>query len=179
MVRTVEPKQAARIDRYDPQELLRLHHQMVLIRRFEETVNEMYTRAKIGGYCHLNIGEEGAIVGSISALEQRDYQGVEVYTRKCIALYEAEARKQQARLSDFAPKEEATNYWALNDVGTAYFVLGQALTAQGRTAEAAQAHQTVIEQFEFAQAWDPQGWFWKVAVASRGELNKLRARGSP
>lgn len=73
MVRTVEPQPAASVDKYDPKELLRLHHQMVLIRRFEEKVTEMYTRAKIGGYCHLNIGEEGAVVGSISALSDRDY----------------------------------------------------------------------------------------------------------
>ena len=74
MLRAVEPlKQTVPLADYDPEGLLRFHHQMVLIRRFEEKVNEMYTRAKIGGYCHLNIGEEGSIVGSIGALEERDY----------------------------------------------------------------------------------------------------------
>jgi pyruvate dehydrogenase E1 component alpha subunit len=33
----------------------------------------MYLRAKIGGYCHLNLGEEATVVGSISALEPGDY----------------------------------------------------------------------------------------------------------
>jgi pyruvate dehydrogenase E1 component alpha subunit len=46
---------------------------MVLIRRFEEKAFEMYTRAKIGGYCHLNIGEEAAIVGAVSAMEPDDW----------------------------------------------------------------------------------------------------------
>ena len=46
---------------------------MVLIRRFEEKTGEMYTRAKIGGYCHLNLGEEATIVGVTSALEPSDY----------------------------------------------------------------------------------------------------------
>jgi pyruvate dehydrogenase E1 component alpha subunit len=46
---------------------------MVLIRRFEERTGEMYTRAKIGGYCHLNLGEEATIVGLMAALEPRDY----------------------------------------------------------------------------------------------------------
>ena len=45
---------------------------MVLIRRFEEQTGEMYTRAKIGGYCHLNLGEEATIVGVMSALND-DY----------------------------------------------------------------------------------------------------------
>src|SRR6266566_2630066 len=34
--------------------LLGLHRQMQLIRRFEERAQEQYTKAKIGGYCHLN-----------------------------------------------------------------------------------------------------------------------------
>jgi pyruvate dehydrogenase E1 component alpha subunit len=53
--------------------LIDFYRQMVLIRRFEEKTGEMYTRAKIGGYCHLNLGEEATIVGVTSALEQRDY----------------------------------------------------------------------------------------------------------
>src|SRR5450756_2256496 len=49
------------------------YRQMVLIRRFEERAGEMYTRAKIGGYCHLNLGEEATVVGLMSAMEPRDY----------------------------------------------------------------------------------------------------------
>ena len=55
------------------EELVRLYREMMLIRRFEERVGEMYTRARIGGYTHLNIGEEAAIVGSLSALRPDDY----------------------------------------------------------------------------------------------------------
>lgn len=54
-------------------QLLRWYEQMLLIRRFEETAAEMYTRAKIGGYLHLNIGEEATVVGSIDALQPKDY----------------------------------------------------------------------------------------------------------
>jgi len=46
---------------------------MVLIRRFEEKCAEMYALAKIGGFCHLYIGEEAVAVGAISALEPDDY----------------------------------------------------------------------------------------------------------
>src|SRR5256886_6646097 len=42
--------------------LLGIHRQMQLIRRFEERAQEQYTKAKIGGYCHLNIGEEATVV---------------------------------------------------------------------------------------------------------------------
>jgi dihydrolipoamide dehydrogenase len=53
--------------------LLRLHRQMQLIRRFEERAQEQYTKAKIGGYCHLNIGEEATVVGGIVPLKPTDY----------------------------------------------------------------------------------------------------------
>ncbi|MCX6024171.1 MAG: thiamine pyrophosphate-dependent enzyme, partial [Chloroflexi bacterium] len=61
------------ISTYGRDELLRMHYQMLLVRRFEERVGEMYLRAKIGGYCHLNLGEEAAVVGSTAALENTDY----------------------------------------------------------------------------------------------------------
>jgi len=53
--------------------LLGLHRQMQLIRRFEERAQEQYTKAKIGGYCHLNIGEEATVVGGILALGANDW----------------------------------------------------------------------------------------------------------
>jgi pyruvate dehydrogenase E1 component alpha subunit len=46
---------------------------MLLIRRFEERAEEQYTRARIGGYLHLAIGEEATVVGAIAALGRDDY----------------------------------------------------------------------------------------------------------
>lgn len=57
----------------DPEQLRTYYYQMVLLRRFEERTNEMYVKAKIGGYCHLNIGEEATIVGLMAALKPEDY----------------------------------------------------------------------------------------------------------
>src|SRR2546429_9492455 len=57
----------------DKAALLKLYREMLLIRRFEEKTAEMYQAAKIGGFCHLNIGEEATIVGTISALRPKDY----------------------------------------------------------------------------------------------------------
>jgi len=57
----------------DKPTLLRLYREMLLVRRFEEKTAEMYQAAKIGGFCHLNIGEEATIVGTISSLRPDDY----------------------------------------------------------------------------------------------------------
>lgn len=53
--------------------LLGYYRQMVLIRSFEMRASEMYQRARIGGYCHLNLGEEATVVGLMAAMEPRDY----------------------------------------------------------------------------------------------------------
>ena len=46
---------------------------MLLIRRFEEKTAEAYALGKIGGFCHLYIGQEAVAVGSLSALRDDDY----------------------------------------------------------------------------------------------------------
>ena len=56
-----------------PDVLRGYYSQMVLIRHFELRAAEMYTKARIGGYCHLNLGEEATVVGLMAALEPRDY----------------------------------------------------------------------------------------------------------
>ncbi|GAB4210059.1 MAG: pyruvate dehydrogenase (acetyl-transferring) E1 component subunit alpha [Roseiflexaceae bacterium] len=57
----------------DPEVLRDYYYQMLFLRRFEERAGEMYTKAKIGGYCHLNLGEEATIVGLMAALKPEDY----------------------------------------------------------------------------------------------------------
>jgi pyruvate dehydrogenase E1 component alpha subunit len=47
--------------------------QMRLIRHFEEKAGEAYSLGKIGGFCHLYIGQEAVAVGSIAALRPDDY----------------------------------------------------------------------------------------------------------
>jgi len=54
-------------------ELRGFYERMSLVRTFELRASEMYARAKIGGYCHLNLGEEATVVGLAAALEDRDY----------------------------------------------------------------------------------------------------------
>ncbi len=46
---------------------------MLLIRRFEEKSAEVYVAGKIGGFCHLYIGQEAVGVGAISAIRKDDY----------------------------------------------------------------------------------------------------------
>ena len=52
------------------QELLR---SMLLQRRFEERCAEAYALGKIGGFCHLYIGQEAVSTGTLSMLRPDDY----------------------------------------------------------------------------------------------------------
>ena len=52
---------------------LTMLRQMLLIRRFEEKAAEAYALGKIGGFCHLYIGQEAVAVGSLSAVREDDY----------------------------------------------------------------------------------------------------------
>ena len=54
-------------------QLIELYRQMLLIRRFEEKSAEVYVAGKIGGFCHLYIGQEAVGVGTISAIRKDDY----------------------------------------------------------------------------------------------------------
>jgi pyruvate dehydrogenase E1 component alpha subunit len=53
--------------------LRRIMHDMLLGRRFEEKAAEAYALGKIGGFCHLYIGQEAVAVGAIHALREDDY----------------------------------------------------------------------------------------------------------
>ena len=66
-------EQKDRLESLDPETLIGLLYQMLLIRRFEEKCAEAYSLGKIGGFCHLYIGQEAVAVGAISALRPDDY----------------------------------------------------------------------------------------------------------
>lgn len=59
---------------YKREFLLLLLKRMLLIRRFEEKAAQMYGLQKIGGFCHLYIGQEASGVGAVTALDlTKDY----------------------------------------------------------------------------------------------------------
>lgn len=107
------------------------------------------------------------------ALRQKDYAGARQAARRCQELYRAQAETMQKALATLPGKESSPQQWALNDVGTCTYILGQAAEAENRREEAMTAYREVIEHYLFAQCWDPQGWYWQVAVAARERLTAL------
>ena len=58
------------VEQRDEVEMLSL---MLLTRRFEERASQQYQAQKIGGFCHLYIGQEAVVVGAIAAVRPDDY----------------------------------------------------------------------------------------------------------
>jgi hypothetical protein len=67
-------------------------------------------------------------------------------------------------LIDYNGEKKAQNaifsYWALNDVGACYFILGKIFDEKGDYSNAANAFQQISDHYSLAQVWDPKGWFW-------------------
>jgi pyruvate dehydrogenase E1 component alpha subunit len=70
---SVKQEQKNRVDDIDEKTLIELYRQMLLVRRFEEKAAEAYSMGKIGGFCHLYIGQEAVAIGAISAIRTDDY----------------------------------------------------------------------------------------------------------
>jgi pyruvate dehydrogenase E1 component alpha subunit len=66
-------RQKHRLSTLTRDQLIEIYRQMILIRRFEEKSAEAYVAGKIGGFCHLYIGQEACGVGTIAAINKDDY----------------------------------------------------------------------------------------------------------
>ncbi|MEO8448151.1 MAG: pyruvate dehydrogenase (acetyl-transferring) E1 component subunit alpha [Gemmatimonadota bacterium] len=73
MATTAAPKPPTKVDAATAELHRRYLRQMLLIRRFEEKAGEAYSLGKIGGFCHLYIGQEAVAVGALAALRPDDY----------------------------------------------------------------------------------------------------------
>src|SRR2546430_4069204 len=61
------------MQRFEQRDEVEMLGMMVLIRRFEERASQQYQAQKIGGFCHLYIGQEAVVVGAVAAVRDDDY----------------------------------------------------------------------------------------------------------
>ncbi len=124
-------------------------------------------------YDFTNESSGALIAKSWEALNKKDEQAVIAYTSRCIELYKDEAKDQQAKLSDFAPSGSETDYEALNNIAVSYFIRGEFYKHKKDWKESRKNYKNVIDNFYFAQCWDPRGWWWKPSEISEGEIEKI------
>ena len=71
MTTTLDPSKTK--SELEIEQWLHMYRGMVMIRLFEEQVNDLYTRALMPGLAHLSIGEEAVAVGVCESLNADDY----------------------------------------------------------------------------------------------------------
>jgi beta-glucuronidase len=127
--------------------------------------------------------QEGAAVPSQelvrrawAASSQGDMVRLAGIVQQCLNLYKEAAVLQQSQLGGFPARGEEEKYQELNDVATCLFIQAEALMKNGRTEEAVVIFQQVIDEFKWAQAWDPRGWYWSVAQKSQASIDKLTGK---
>ncbi|MEW5894726.1 MAG: tetratricopeptide repeat protein [Candidatus Omnitrophota bacterium] len=109
------------------------------------------------------------------SLQENDVEAVKAYVAKNLELYEEKAKEMQGSLTEYPweSNEKIFEYWALNDVGTSLFILGEAYRKAGEVEKAKEAYQRLVNEFYYAQCWDNGGWFWKPAEAAQGKVAEL------
>lgn len=95
---------------------------------------------------------------------------------QCFELYHQKAKELQSQLTGFPVRGEESKYQELDDMATCLFIKAEALMNNGRAEEAKELFAKIINDYKWAQAWDPRGWFWSVAEKSQASLDMLAGK---
>lgn len=115
----------------------------------------------------------GIVAKAWEALAKNEPDKVYAYVKQVVDDYGTQACLQQKSLSGFPAAEKTKNYDILNSVATCLFIKGEALLKENKIEEAKGVFKLIFSDYSFAQAWDPRGWYWKVAEKSQATLDKL------
>lgn len=129
-----------------------------------------------GGLDYGDFSSATLMIKGWEALGEGKYDDAVKLTEKCAELYEDKAREMQASLNEKPSADVVNEYWALNDVGTCYFIMGEALVKLRRKAEALLAYKIVRDDLYYAQAWDPKGWHWSPSDAAYPKVQMLESQ---
>ena len=111
---------------------------------------------------------ELSVRGKLDELDRLVDEGLAIYAEKAKAL--------QIPLTEFPDTAQQENYQILNDVGTLLFIRAEALMNYGRTDDAIEAFQSLIEEYPWAKSWDPRGWYWSIKEKSQDSINVMTGK---
>jgi hypothetical protein len=114
---------------------------------------------------------EEMVVWAWKLYEQGDLVGAIRQANATISLWEDDAQKLQKekleKVGNYLPFDGTVegyqsihDYWALNDVTAAYFILAKIADGQKNYAQASIYFEKILKDFYLAQMWDKRGWFW-------------------
>ncbi|MGV3631630.1 MAG: pyruvate dehydrogenase (acetyl-transferring) E1 component subunit alpha [Bacteroidota bacterium] len=70
--KTTKKTESASSSKFSKETYIKWYKDMLLMRKFEERTGQLYIQQKFGGFCHLYIGQEAIVAGTISASRPTD-----------------------------------------------------------------------------------------------------------
>lgn len=70
--RTTKTTRKSKATKFSKETYVKWYKDMLLIRKFEEKISQLYIQQKFGGFLHLYIGQEAVAVGTVSATKEGD-----------------------------------------------------------------------------------------------------------
>jgi len=110
------------------------------------------------------------------AKDKGDFNRVYEDVNQAMTRFAVAARAQAKGLKDFPPSEQINNYEVLNLLAQCQFIKAEALQKEGKKKEAIEAFKEVISGFPYAQAWDPRGWYYKLANIAQEAIDRMMGR---
>jgi beta-glucuronidase len=118
----------------------------------------------------------GLLASARKAKDEGDFKSVYEYVAQATTRFAAAARAQEKTLKDFPPAEQMNNYETLNLLAQCQFIKAEALKEEGKKDEAVEAFKEVVSGFHYAQAWDPRGWYYKLADTAQDGIDRMLGR---
>jgi len=112
---------------------------------------------------------------SWEASSQRNLERLDELVDQCVMTYGNRAKELQSTLTAFPTMNQKEEFVELNNVGTCLFIKAEAIMA-GKSKEAMKQFEFIIQEYPWAQAWDPRGWFWSVAEKSQASIDVLTGK---
>lgn len=110
------------------------------------------------------------------AKDKKEYEKVYALSKKAVQRFANAARNQQRSLGDFPPASRISDFADLNDLAQIQFIKAEVLKEQGKEDQAVEAFELIISDFSYAQAWDPRGWYYKLADTAKEAIDRLQGR---
>jgi len=114
-----------------------------------------------------------------NALGRKDWNAAISHADRALRTWGTQAKRTNAKLDGYAPPKDAKKYSNLNEVGTCLMLKGDALRQKGDLNGATATYELLLRDYQYAQVWDPKGWFWKPAESARKNLSKLKTAVAP
>ncbi|PKR81060.1 pyruvate dehydrogenase (acetyl-transferring) E1 component subunit alpha [Brumimicrobium salinarum] len=71
--KTTKKESASKKQKFSKETYIKWYKDMLLMRKFEEKAGQLYIQQKFGGFCHLYIGQEAVVAGTVSATRPSDF----------------------------------------------------------------------------------------------------------